>query len=148
VLLHVEPSGRKRAYTPNATKQVKQVSALLAQKEVMVVSGRAFVMRRHTGNFHSADLAIRNKLFDGPIHCRDPQRRNLPPRLLANLRRRKRPLGALEHLAKNQFLFRHVGHPQKSGLKLRASPQISSHPSAHTLQIALIQIESQLSKLH
>jgi len=110
MLLHTEPVRSQRAHSANATNQIKQPFALLAQEKVVVMPGCAFVMGRHPGNFHRADLTVGDKLFNRPVYRRNPKGRNLATRFPAYFRGRERLLGALKHFAQNKLLLRQISH--------------------------------------
>ena len=73
MLLHSKSIWRQPAQASRAAQQLEQPLALLAQKEVVVMPPRTFIMRCHSGYFHSSNLPFADKLIEGPIHCCDSE---------------------------------------------------------------------------
>jgi len=113
VLFYAEPARRERFHPADATNQVKELLALPTYKEMVMVSGRAFIVGRRAGNLHGANLPLIHKLLDGSVNGCDSKRGNLFASFLANLDWSKRSLGVREYCAQYKFLLGEIRHEVK-----------------------------------
>ena len=72
----------------------------------MVVAGRTLIMGSYSRYFDRSNLTIGGKLFDGSIHGRYSQRRDLFSCLLPNLGRCQRSFRPLEHIGESNLVLR------------------------------------------
>jgi hypothetical protein len=87
VALHRETFGRKSVDPAHAPLQVEEPLAVIAEKKVMMLPGRGFVVGRDTRYFDQPDLSFIDELLQGAINSGYPQFRKFFLRFRADIRR-------------------------------------------------------------
>ena len=138
---YAKPVWSERGHSANATDQVKESLALLAQEKVVMVPGGAFVMGSGPWNFHGANLPLVYELLDGAVYGRDSERRHFFASVLIDFDRGERSLGMFKYCLQNEFLSCEIGHgrtfaPSKLRVNYRFVPD-TEYPSNEELTALL-----------
>jgi hypothetical protein len=90
--LHAITAGQQIVKAPEASSQIGKMVASLAEKEVVVAPGTAFIMGLNAWNLNMADLTLFHHLPQRPVHSGHPNPMDKLPRLPADFPGCQRPL--------------------------------------------------------